>query len=114
MSLEVFATDVASNMDTEEFKFDPMIILVIIELLSEVLPILMDICNKDPEDVIAMGKSPNRWEGAVTTFKARKAARNMGYTWREAREMSGEVTTAMFKTAAKSTPADVQAAYDAV
>ena len=114
MSLETVADNVASNIQSEEYKFDPMIILVIVELLAEVLPVLMDICNKDPEDVVSMGKDPNRFEKAYATWKARRSARNMGYDRREAREVASGVVNAAFMTAANSTPADIQEAYDAV
>jgi len=109
MTFDQMANKVTSNVANGPPQFDIAIILMIIEMLQNLIPILQDFCNKDPEDVIKMAKGPSWMERRVVKMEAIKVFGRRGY-----RQLGNDVCDAVFKTAAESTPQDIAELYQQV
>ncbi|KKK66255.1 hypothetical protein LCGC14_2965950, partial [marine sediment metagenome] len=57
MNLQKFSERVVGNMDQNNV-FDITILLMIAEILSMIVPIIQDWCNKTPKEIVENSKNP--------------------------------------------------------
>jgi len=109
MNLQTAAEQVADNLNDKSYKFDITVIFIIMEILAEMLPLLQDICDKTPEDIVGACKRPNRLHRIWVSLKLRNALGRQAY-----RESGKDVAQALFATGAKFSTEEMQDLVDSV
>jgi len=87
-NLKIAATSVANGMQKEGYQFDPSIILVIIELISQLLPILIDGCDETP--VTASGACANILQHRDRPYRIARRACRQRIGWFEYYQTGGD------------------------
>ena len=75
-----FADNVAAKLRSNNpyLEFDPTIIFVIIELIEQILPVIIEMCEKDPKDVPRYAQAAS---GFAYRWLRRQCRRAVG--WRD-------------------------------
>ncbi len=105
--LQQFSRKVAQNLPEAQAKFDPTIILLIMELIAGFLPTIMELCNKEPEDVISMAAKPTGLQQRILRMRVR---RNMGR--RAFRDGGDEIVNSLLVTTSDAKPEEILEIYD--
>lgn len=107
--LQQFSRKVAKNLPEAQAQFDPTIILLIMELIAEFLPVIMELCNKEPEDVVSMAAEPTFLQRRILRMRVR---RNMG---RKAfRDGGDEIVNSLLVTTSNAKPEEISEIYDSL
>jgi len=109
MNLELAARNVAGNMKSEEYKFDVTILLLIANVITGIVPIIQDWCNKTPEETVEMAKNPTFLQRRVLAWQARKVLGRRAY-----RDVGTDVVDAIIKTGAETSVEDMTDLYNDV
>lgn len=104
--LKQTAEKVVDNVAGDKREFDVTMIILIMELLMEFLPKLMELCNEDPETIVAKARKPKWRHKRVLRLQTRRTLGRRGYA-----EKGREVADAVTKTGAESTPAEITELY---
>ena len=109
MSLRTIAQKVASNLPQEQYRFDPTIIILIMEAIMTMIQTLMENCNPTPEEAVAMAQDPGPLQKVVLRLRVRRILGMRAY-----RNFGNEIVESMIKVTAESTSAEIQEIYDEV
>jgi len=109
--LRNFTERVVGNIDSKHnsARFDPTIILLIMELLSTIIPQIIEWCDKTPEDIPQMAKSPTWLQRRVLVTKTRRVLGRRAY-----REYGPDVVNALLKTGAQATSKEIEELYNTI
>ena len=108
MNVRNVATKVAGNLDGNA-AFDPSIIFLIMEIITELIATLQDNCDQDPEDVPAIAARPRRIQKWVLKRTVRRTLGRRAY-----RRHGSKVVSNLLKTGRKLTTSQVQDLFDEV
>ena len=111
--MESSITDVHMALNgesTESMKFDPTIIVVIVEAIMGIIAMIKDSCPNRRRRVIESAKGPNRLQRARFGAKVHRYLDNCCSP--ELLEYSGDIATAMIGEAAKATDNELGAIYE--
>lgn len=110
--LKETACDIAKRASVANpgYSFDPTIIYVIIEIVEMVLPMIIELCDKESRDVPELAKDTLAYGGFKYRWTRRQARRAVG--WRDYYGAGGDrVLDAVLGEAAESDPEDIGRLY---
>ena len=105
MTIKDFAQNVAENIESPAYKFDPTIILVIIEIITA----MIEKCNEDPERIHKMANGPNLLQRILLKWHTRKVCGHKLY-----REVGTDICNGIIKTADRATFEEFNQAYSEI
>jgi hypothetical protein len=106
MTIQDFAQKVTENIESPEYRFDPTIILIIIEVIAS----LMENCNEDdPEKIFGMAEKPRLIHRVLLRRHTRKVCGSKLY-----REVGPDICKGFIKTTKDSTLEEFSQAFSEV
>ena len=96
------------------YSIDPALIAIIIELISQMLPVIMDWCDKTAEGIPEAAAEAIKDRGRDYRFARRQARRAVG-GWFNYRDVGGDIMlNAILEEAANTTPEGMEQIHSAI
>ena len=96
------------------YSIDPALIAIIIELISQMLPVIMDWCDKTAEGIPEAAAEAIKDRGRAYRFARRRARQAVG-GWLSYRDVGGDrMLDAILEEAANTTPEGMEQIHSAI